>query len=314
MIKFALGIVAFAISASTWAFMPANGIWQIDSETNGQPGRGFTLDIENEVMFFTYYGYRSDGSNLFYVAAGPIVNNTFTGDLLNVQGGTSLGATYQPATLATSPGKVTLSFTSGKHGTMTLPGESPKAISKNTFGYADGPDGLLGTWLMAAYSGSVVIGYRLVLNTKTGQTTMNGNGMVITSNQVHVCEFQISGTLAGMTICANTLNSDAIAFKFSGDRGTGFIISGGQTYELHALRIATRTGAETGLNNGTAATLQIKSATISSMSKPAAADLVTTQEKEFANANQTSSALDPEKAAAIVAWRAEVSSLLAPKN
>src|ERR1019366_5797586 len=137
-----IGIVAFAISASASAFMPSNGMWQIDAESNGSPGRGFGLDVQNEVVFLSYYGYAANGSALFYVAAGPIANSTFTADLLSVTGGTAIGGTYKSGTIGVSPGKVTLTFTSGTHGTMTLPGESPKAISKYSFGYADDPTGL----------------------------------------------------------------------------------------------------------------------------------------------------------------------------
>lgn len=318
-IKLVLGILALAISMPALAFMPANGIWQIDSETNGQPGRGFTIDVENEVMFFTYYGYRQDGSSLFYVAAGPVVNNTFTADLLNVEGGTSLGGTYKPAALAASPGKVTLSFTSGKHGMMTLPGENQKAISKNSFGYADGPDGLLGTWLVTSTIGTSSFVERFVLNTKLGATT-NGNGAVSSSTGKFVCEFQVSGSLAGMVMCANLLTTatlDGYLFQFSGDRGTGINLYQSSAtpheYESHTLRIATKTGTETGLNNGTAATVQIMSATNTLISKSADPAPIAVQAKDSVSASRTSSISNPEKAAALMAWEEEIGVLQAQK-
>lgn len=320
-LKRVIGVLLLIISSSAWAFMPANGIWQIDSEANGDPGRGFTIDVENEVMFFTYYGYRVDGSSVFYVAAGSIVNNTFTSELLNVQGGTSLGTAYKPATLATSPGNVTLSFTSGKHGTMTLPGESPKAISKYNFGYADGPDGLLGTWLLTMTMGTTPFIARIALNTKLGATA-NGNGAVATSTYNYACEFQVSGTLAGEVGCVNFLsaNTDTYAFKFSGDRGTGINLYGAsgseRTYESHALRISTKTGAMTGLNDGTATSIQVMAADVrplSISSSIAAPDLMTVQAKESAATNSTSTVYDPAKAAALAAWAAEVSVILSQK-
>lgn len=322
MIKAAAAVIAFSVSTSLWAFMPANGIWQIDSETNGQPGRGFTLDVENEVMFFTYYGYRADGSSLFYVAAGPVVNKTFTGDLLNVQGGTSLGAAYKPAYLATSPGKVTLSFTSGTHGTMTLPGESPKAISKNSFGYANGPDGLLGYWQMNMRLSSEIITVGKLLNTKVGASTTTGNGIVTNSAQNFGCEYQISGLLAGTVLCAEgpiVTYSLVFNFKFSGDHGDGIGMyftsptTLSSENESHVLRTATKTGARTGLNDGTVASIQIKSAARPSISSSTPApNMTTAQAKESSEANPISMPDDPEKAAALAAWAAEVHTLIAP--
>lgn len=318
MIRLAVAMIAMTISASAWAFMPANGIWQIDSETNGSPGRGFTIDVENEVIFFTYYGYRDDGTSVFYVATGPITNNTFTADLLNIQGGTALGAAYKPATLTTSPGRVTLKFTSGKHGTMTLPGESPKAISKNSFGYGDGQDGLLGTWLLTTTIGTTPFVARIVLNTKLGATS-NGNGAVATSTYSDVCEFQVSGALTGMVACIDMLhaNTDRYAFKFSGDRGAGVNLYGASLseYESHALRISTKTGAETGLNDGTMSSIQINAANARPLSisdSIPAPDLMTIQAEKSATDNSTPSIDDPAKAAALAAWAAEVRSIVSP--
>lgn len=317
-LKWVVGVLCLVvISSSTWAFMPASGIWQIDSETNGSPGRGFTIDVENEVMFFTYYGYRADGSSLFYVAAGPIISNTFTGDLLDVQGGTTLGAAYRPAILAPSPGKVALTFTSGKHGAMTLPGESPKAISKNNFGYPDGPDGLLGTWLLTMIIGTSPFTDRVNLNTKLGATSA-GNGLVSTATGNYGCEFQVSGNLAGMVACVNTKsNPDRFAFKFSGDRATGFDLYGAnlRVYEAHATRISTKTGAMTGLNDSTIASTQAKSAVRHTMSSAVAPDPLTELAKASADAIQVSTAgSEPDKAAALAVWESEVRSIISRNN
>jgi hypothetical protein len=314
------GIMACAMSASAWAFMPANGLWQIDSEsTTGALGRGITLEVENEVVVFTYYGYRADGSSLFYVATGSIANNSFTGDLLNVQGGTSLGGEYKPGTLAASPGKVSLSFSSGKHGSMTLPGEATKAISKFSYGYASGPDGLLGTWLLTSTMSSSSLATRKVLNTKL-QATTNGNGIVVTASRDFVCEFQVSGSFAGQVLCANAASTayvDGYYFKFSGDRGTGVNIYGQTSttvyeYESHALRTATKTGVKTGLNNGSLASLAALSATVESTSTifdPASMPM-----KASAYAGQAISKLDPEKSTALAAWKAEIGVILVPTS
>jgi hypothetical protein len=45
-------------------------------------------------------------------------------------GGTVLGGAYAAANQTGSPGQVTINFTSPTTGTITLPGEASKAISK----------------------------------------------------------------------------------------------------------------------------------------------------------------------------------------
>lgn len=318
MIKAAIAIISFAISTSVWAFMPANGLWGIDSEMTGDTGRGFTIEVENEVLIFLYYGYRNDGSSLFYIASGPIVNNTFSADLLTVQGGTPIGAAYRPGVETPLLGKVVLNFTSGKHGTITLPSESPKAISKYGFGYADGPDGLLGTWLLTSTIGTSPFIARIELNTKLGTSSSKGNGVVTTSTHSYGCEFQVSGTLAGQVTCVNMLSSktDGYFFKFSGDRGAGINIYGAsgseRSYESHALRISTKTGVMTGLNDGTETSIQINAADVRplSISSSTALDLMTMQAEQSAAASSTPSIDDPAKAAALAAWAAEVRAIV----
>lgn len=318
-VKLILGIIIFAISTSSWAFMPVTGLWNISAEVNGQPGRGMMIEVRNESLFLTYFGYRPDGSSVKYNASGPLINNSFTGDLVEYEGGPVIGGIYHPASLKGSIGYVTLSFTSGTRGTLTLPGDTPKAISKNALWATEDADGLLGTWLITSTIGTTPFISRVVLNTKLGQATANGNGAVMSSTGKYVCEFQVSGTLAGAVLCVNmnTPYLDAYAFKFSGDRGTGVNLyaPSGTTneYESHALRIATKTGAETGLNNGTVATVQIMSATSSTMPKSITSDFVMEQTKEAFSANQNTSIHDSEKAAALMAWEAEVSTLLASK-
>lgn len=85
------------VSSASWAFMPAPGKWEIDVENTGAPGRGFQVAVQSEIAFFTYFGYRADGSNLFYCAAAPIINNAFSADLLDIQGGTVMGSATSQA-------------------------------------------------------------------------------------------------------------------------------------------------------------------------------------------------------------------------
>ena len=127
----AKAISKFVFSGSaTPVIVPANGLWVIDAENNGQAGRGFQIEQNTGVLVFTYYGYDTAGQETWYLAAGSISGNSFTGILTAYVGGTVLGSDYAPATQAGSAGQVAITFTTPTTGTITLPGESPKAISK----------------------------------------------------------------------------------------------------------------------------------------------------------------------------------------
>ncbi len=308
--------LSLMVTQSVLAFMPAGGLWVIDSENNGQSGRGFQIEVENEVLVFTYFGYRLDGSGTFYLAAGPVTNNIFSATLTEYQGGNALGAAYSPAHASGSPGKVTISFSSGKHGTMTLPGESPQSISKFGFGYPNGPDGLLGKWMFSEILSGVPNAIVRSLSVKLGTSSSYGNGIVATAAGDFGCEFGTVGTLAGMVVCADvpqTTYSDTYVFKFSGDRGVGigfYVMSSGANspaYELHALRIATKTGRETGINDGTSTSLQ---AMARAKTGSSSADISLKQQDDKL---QASSAVESVKAAdgiQLQLWAAEIRAVL----
>ncbi|MCX7196061.1 MAG: hypothetical protein NTV37_09355, partial [Proteobacteria bacterium] len=223
-LKTVFAFLLLLISSSAWAFMPATGIWGIDSEDNGLPGRGFQIEAENGIVVFTYFGYRANGSSVFYYAAGPIVNNIFTASFLDLYGGTTFGGPYQTASLLDPAGTVTISFSSGRHGIISLPSEPQRAISKRPFGYYDGHDGLLGTWLFTRIQSLTPYSQMKNLTVNTGKTTTAGNGIVTTAALDFFCEYQISGELVGIVACgdlAEVAGSMLYALKYSGDRGDG---------------------------------------------------------------------------------------------
>lgn len=61
-----LAALCLGYSGVASAFTPANGLWGINAELNGSPGRGFQIEVENETVVLTYYGYRPDGSSAFF--------------------------------------------------------------------------------------------------------------------------------------------------------------------------------------------------------------------------------------------------------
>ena len=135
------------------AFTPQTGAWVIDEELDGKPGRGFTLEVQNATLVMAMYAYETNGHPTFYVGAGAYANGASSLTLQRYAGGSPLGVIDPiPAVGAGSPGNVTFQFTSGTKGTMTLPGESPKAITRYEFGYTSFRDSLIGSWVFSVYN------------------------------------------------------------------------------------------------------------------------------------------------------------------
>lgn len=311
----------FGLSTTAWAFMPAGGLWAVDEENTGQPGRGFQIEVENEIIVLTYYGYRADGSSVFYLAAGPVVGNSFSGALTEYQNGKALGTTGQPASAVGSAGTVYATFTSGQHGTITFPGESPKAISKLAFGYANNPDGLMGTYLFAYIGSTAVFTDYYTLSINLGVSTANGNGIVTNSSNSFGCEYQVSGTLKDSIVCVEspeTSTSDQYFFKISGDRGTGVgtWTSASSYYPLHVLRTLTKTGKKTGLNDGTLTALTTYSTSPSNSSMDVSDSSMTKrlslsdEAKAFETPNDGVPLLSSDEQAALNIWADEARSML----
>lgn len=273
--------VGLYVTTSAMAFTPAGGLWGFTNELNGQPGRGFQLTVENDVLLFYYYGYDSDGSGNYMFASGPLVNGSaFTGQLLTCRGGTVMGSTYKAASCSNGPGKVTMAFTSGEKGTITLPGEAPKAINRFNFGYGEGPDTMLGEFMFAYRTStfSYVDFYNLV--TKTGiPSTISGykgTGMVMNAEFTFACEFfpTVNGFLS-IYVCTEDFgnsNDNNYYFRMVGDRGSGTASwrnnTTGVVYPTQILRVATAKGTRTGPYNENHASMLTPRATTGGATRP----------------------------------------------
>jgi hypothetical protein len=122
-------------SSRNWspaAITPTDGLWVVDAE-RGASGRGFQILTSNGVLVFTFYGWGASGNSEWYLSAGSLANSTYTGTLDRYTGGMSMGGQHRAAALAGNDGSVSITFTGKNVGTITFPGESPKAISRFTW-------------------------------------------------------------------------------------------------------------------------------------------------------------------------------------
>ncbi len=110
---------------------PASGWWWNASEA----GRGYSIEIQGNALFFAAYSYAADGTALWYVSSGQMGDNktSYVGDLQQYAGGQTLNGSYKPATVLGSAGKLQIYFDSETTGYLVFPGGSGTSISRFDF-------------------------------------------------------------------------------------------------------------------------------------------------------------------------------------
>lgn len=141
-------VIGFLSAEFAYAFTPEPGLWAIDSEQTGQPGRGFKIDVQGSTVVITVYAYESDARPQWYLAVGALANNRVTASLDKYAGGTPLGTNYRPANFVGSAGNLTLNFTSRTAGVLTLPNEPARAVSRVNFARPATPNSMDGAYVL----------------------------------------------------------------------------------------------------------------------------------------------------------------------
>jgi hypothetical protein len=99
---------------------PQTGWWWNASEG----GRGYSVEVQGNHIFYAAFHYEVSGRATWNVAAGTtsIDGSVFTGDLLSVRGGQTLGGPPVAPQPASSAGPISLTFSDATHGSMVWPG------------------------------------------------------------------------------------------------------------------------------------------------------------------------------------------------
>jgi len=113
-------VVTLPGSTQCQAPRPQTGWWWNPLED----GRGFSLEVHGNNLFFGSFLYDASGRSTWYISAGPVSldGSFYTGDLLVASGGQALGGAYPGFPTLTKAGTVTLAFLDGSHGAMQWPG------------------------------------------------------------------------------------------------------------------------------------------------------------------------------------------------
>jgi len=147
-----LAAIAFSLAApiAAHAFQPESGMWIVSDELDGKPGRGFNLDVQGDTLVLSFYGYLPSGAAQWYLTSGTIKDDKFTGSLATYEGGMAFGAgRRQSAHQIGSAGQVSIAFKTASTGTITLPGEAAKNITRFNFNRPTPPDAPIGSYTLA---------------------------------------------------------------------------------------------------------------------------------------------------------------------
>ncbi len=125
------------------AILPENGWYWNPNES----GRGFNIEIQNNMLFMSAFVYLPDGTPVWYVGGGPMSSDRqWSSSLLRASGGQCLGCGYRAPDLDTV-GTVSINFTSERSATISLPGETIATVRQDWSGHGTSTrDALFGEW------------------------------------------------------------------------------------------------------------------------------------------------------------------------
>lgn len=157
-------IAAFAMLAThASAIIPENGWWWASNEG----GRGFNIEVQNNLLFFAAFAYDTGGAPTWITAGGPMTSDRdFTGALTRYTSGQCFGCAYVQPT-AVAAGTLTLRFTTSQTAVLTINGAS---ITVKRFDFWENevaPNAMLGEWSsVIGASGDLFDAERIVYTTQ----------------------------------------------------------------------------------------------------------------------------------------------------
>ena len=124
------------------AIIPENGWWWASNEA----GRGFNIEVQNNLLFFAAFAYDTGGAPTWITAGGAMTSDRdFTGPLTRYTSGQCFGCAYVAPT-PVAAGTLTLRFTSSQTAVLTINGSS---ITVKRFDFWENelaPNAMMGEW------------------------------------------------------------------------------------------------------------------------------------------------------------------------
>lgn len=146
----ALFIATLVMSSTASAMLPDNGWYWNPNES----GRGFNIEIQNNVLFMSGFVYDQAGNQVWAVSGGTMSSDRFySGTAYVTSGGQCVGCAYRAPT-NTAIGNITVNFSDEQHATITFNGTAIQ-VQREPFGldFTNPVTPLFGEW--ATTEGSV---------------------------------------------------------------------------------------------------------------------------------------------------------------
>lgn len=140
--------VANLTGGAQFPYVPEAGMWIINSENTGNPGRGMSIDLQANTLVMQLYGYKADGQSTFHIGSGTYAASESVVRLLKVRGGRYFGSGALSGADDGNDGDALVRFSSSTTGQIRLPGEQWVSMQKFTVGSVEPAlESLLGTWV-----------------------------------------------------------------------------------------------------------------------------------------------------------------------
>ncbi|HSX59932.1 MAG TPA: hypothetical protein VLF18_07015 [Tahibacter sp.] len=156
-------LVALGANAATLVGGPTRGLWWNPAES----GRGFNIEMQDDIMIVTSFVYAPNGSATWFISAGryDFATNTFNATFDANTGGQCIGCAYvRPQGIANAAGPVRIVFDSYVTATLYYQGGSTR-ITKQLYAYDSVLSILRGSFVLTFNTSGLVIGDWLVMRT-----------------------------------------------------------------------------------------------------------------------------------------------------
>ena len=153
---------------SASAAIPEKGLWWNPNES----GRGYGIDVQDDLLFVTYYGYDENGKSTFFTSLGVMDSAEsawIDADWFGFSGGQCWGCTYSRP-VSSSKGTAQFKFDTPLTGTITLSNGVSIPIQRQSVAGFNPAKALLGTWQTTYGALGIYYGDVLWLNRMTNES------------------------------------------------------------------------------------------------------------------------------------------------